>query len=174
MDGSSKILHVNPFFYKQEAVKWNCSSNEVIGFGKKDEKSDSRTTAQRVKILYSCLLIILLAVLAACFMHSTELGLAMLLPVLVSVMVIVLLLLYYFLWKITLSSGSIALSTLFYKREYKYSEVKEIIRYETGLWGDRVWVVFENGKRMTMRSNYVNYAKAIRELRKHCPIHDIQ
>ena len=124
------------------------------------------------KVIYMAIIIFLCSALAAFFIYSTELGRAMILPVGISLLIVTSLLLYVFLWKITLTSDGIAYH-FFSSGKFSYAHIIDIKQYSTGLWGDRIWIDFSNGKRLTFTSRYLNYSEAVRELKKHCPIHHI-
>ena len=124
-----------------------------------------------LRFFYLFLLFVLCVSLILFLIASTKVGLAMAISIGVSMIAVSVPFLYYYLWRISFSSKSITISLFIWKKEYSYFQVKEILKYNTGLWGERIWIDFVDGKRITIKSNYENYSKAIQLLRRHRPIH---
>ena len=125
------------------------------------------------RVLYYCLIILLSFSLIVFYLQSVEMGNAMLFPIGISILLCIGPLLYYSIWRMKLTKSGIILNSFFKKRKYNYSQIKAIYLYETGFWGKRLWIDLENGKRITIRSNYTNFTMAINALREHHPVRSL-
>lgn len=123
----------------------------------------------RVFYLFFFIFLWINLILLCAFSKETESK--MTIPISVSMAVLSVPFLYYFLWRIKFTSKSISFSVFFMKKGYSYSQIKDVLKYSSGLWGERIWIDLADGKRITMTSNYANYSKAIQILRQHRPIH---
>ena len=125
------------------------------------------------RVLYYCLIVILSFSLIVFYLQSVEMGFAMLCPIGISILLCMGPLLYYSIWCMKLTKSGIILSSFFKKRKYKYSQIRAIYLYDTGFWEKRLWIDLENGKRITIRSNYTNFKMALNALREHHPVRSL-
>lgn len=119
------------------------------------------------KVLGVLLIVLQLCAVVICFIDSVQTGIAMLLPISITLFPTSLLLVYYLIWNIRFTEKKITIVTLFYRREYDYSQLKEVIGYSPGMGPDVVWLIFSDGKKATIYSNDIGFAKAKKILLMH-------
>ncbi|MBE6933056.1 MAG: hypothetical protein E7464_06745 [Ruminococcaceae bacterium] len=124
-----------------------------------------RATGYRV--LGVLLIVLQLCAVVICFIDSVQTGIAMLLPLSITLFLTSLLLAYYLIWNIRFSEKKIKITSLFYRREYDYSQIKDVIGYSPGMGPDVVWLIFADGKKVTIYSNDIGFAKAKKILLMH-------
>ena len=125
------------------------------------------------RIICWCVIGIICVGLIAFFLHSTEMGIGMSIPFGFSLLLWGAFLAYMSLWQMKLTPTKLIYRRFFFKHIYPYAEIKEILIYNNGYFGKRLWIDFKSGKRITIQDNFTNYAKALTVLRRHHPIQQI-
>lgn len=118
-------------------------------------------------MLCALLLVLQLCAVVFFFFDSVQTGIAMLLPLSITLFPTSLLLAHYLIWNIRFSEKKIKITSLFYRREYDYSQLKAVIGYSPGKGPDVVWIAFADGKKVTIYSNDIGYAKAKKTILMH-------